>query len=231
MRPFFALRASVLACLVFASIGACVGPSASGDEATSRGAQELRGRRRIAHPQGVYFADVDATGTGCPDGTWDVGISEDGETFTLLFNSYAATVSPGQRSDLKECQIDIELGSPQGLSYSVASFYYQGYVFLEKPGMTARQTASYAFRGKRENAADRNEVVGPADESYIFSDEIEPNRRVWSPCRRDDALHVRTRLDMKNEPHRTGSGFINSAAVDGSLAFKWKLQWRRCGNQ
>jgi hypothetical protein len=215
---------------VFASVGACGCTSSSSDDAASTIAQDLRGPHRIVHPEGVYFADVNANGTGCPAGTWDVGISDDGETFTLRFNAYQASVSPGQQRDVKDCQIDIDLGSPEGLSYSVASFYYQGYVLLEKPGMTAQQTASYAFRGKRENAANRNEVAGPADDSYVYSDDIEPNRRVWSPCRRDDALHVRTRLVVKNDPHQTGSGYIDNTTVDGSLSFKWKLDWRRCHN-
>ncbi len=203
----------------------CAGDAAIEEAETT---QELRGRRRVPHPQGVYFADVTANGTGCPSGTWDVAISEDGETFTLRFNAYEAQVSPGVASDIKDCTLDIDLGSPEGLSYSVSSFYYQGYVLLDRPGMIARQTANYSFRGARENNADRNEVTGPADESYLFVDEVGPARRAWSPCRRDDTLRVKTRLVMKNNRERTGTGYVNSATVDGALAFKWKVAWRRC---
>jgi hypothetical protein len=225
MRSSLSFGVAVLACAALAGSGCGHAPD---DEMTSTVSQEICGRRRVVHPQAVYFADVDANGTGCPPGTWDIAISEDGETFTLRFNAYEATISEGQRQAVKDCQIDVDLGSPEGLSYAIASFHYQGYVLLEKPGMTARQTASYAFRGKRQNAADRNQIVGPADESYLYSDDVPPNRLVWSSCRRDEVLHVRTRLDVRNDPRRTGSGFINVASVDGALSFEWKLLWRRC---
>src|SRR5262245_24770 len=52
-----------------------------------------RGPQHIEQPQGAFFADITANGTGCPEGTWDVGISEDGQTFTLAFNAYEAKVT------------------------------------------------------------------------------------------------------------------------------------------
>lgn len=232
MPSFQTLKLVVLAGATLVSVFStgCVEASAneSEDGPTGETSSELRGRRRVPQPQGVYFADVNANGTGCPAGTWDVAISEDGETFTLRFSSYEAQVSPGVDRDVKDCAIDINLGSTEGLSYSVASFYYQGYVLLDQPGMKARQTANYSFRGNRENNADRNEVSGPVDQSYVFADDVGPFRRAWSSCRKADTLRVATRLVMKNNREKTGTGYVNSATVDGSLAFKWKLQWRRC---
>jgi hypothetical protein len=230
MPSFQTLKLGVLvgAALISVATTGCVGASEGEEEATGESTQELRGRGRVPHPQGVYFADVNANGTGCPAGTWDVAISEDGETFTLRFGSYEAQVSPGIERDVKDCTLDINLGSPEGLSYSVGSFYYQGYVLLDQPGMKARQTANYSFRGDHENNVDRNEVTGPIDESYVYADEIGAGRRAWSPCRRDDTLRVATRLVIKNNREKTGTGYVNSATVDGSLAFKWKVQWRRC---
>lgn len=240
MRFPFSSGVAVFACAALGSAGCGGTPdedTPGGDEPTATVSQEIhegrlgrgrRGRRRIVHPQAVYFADVDASGTGCPPGTWDAAISEDGETFTLRFAAYEAIVAEGQRSSMKDCQIDVDLRSPEGLSYAVASFHYQGYVLLENPGMTARQTASYAFQGERRSAADRDAIAGPADESYLHSDEVPPNRRVWSPCRRDGVLHVRTRLDVRNDPRGTGNGFINVSTVDGAIGLQWKLVWRRC---
>ncbi len=258
MRSSLMTRAGVLISALFLSIAVSGCAAASDDDPTSSVAQELRGgndhgghgphgygprgnhgpqdwhgrphgRTHLEQPQGVYFADVSANGTGCPAGSWDVGISEDGETFTLRFSQYEATVEPGQARDVKDCKLDIKLKSPEGLSYSVASFYYQGYVFLEKEGMRARQVASYSFDGnRRENRADRNEVTGPLDDSYLFASELGPAQRAWSPCGTDDTLHIATRLVMRNDPQNSGSGYVNSATVDGSLTFNWKVHWRRC---
>ena len=186
-----------------------------------------RGPVRIEQPQGAYFANISANGTGCPDGSWDVAISEDGETFTLRFNAYEATVAPGQLTDVKDCRIDLQLGSPEGTSFSVASFAYQGFVFLEKDGMKAKQTANYFFSRERENATITNELNGPKEETYTFTDDVQGRRRAWSPCGKDEALRVNTRLIMNNDRDMSGEGYINSAVLDGAL-FKWKLNWRRC---
>lgn len=220
-----------MACVVLSCLGCAASTDEETEEPVDSSSQELRGRRRITIPRDApYFADVNAEGSGCPTGTWDVAISEDGETFTLRFSQYEATLAPGQERDVKECQIDLNLGSSNGLSYSIASFYYQGYALLDKPGMKARQLASYSFRGHghRQNDEDKNELTGPIDESYLFADEIGDNRRLWSPCRRDDGLRIKTRLVLRNDPTKSGSGYMNTATVDGSLAFQVKVKWRRC---
>jgi hypothetical protein len=186
------------------------------------------GPEHVDAPAGVYFANITANGTGCPDGTWDVGISDDGQTFTLAFSAYEAQVAEGQAMDRKDCELVIALGSTGGLSYSVASFYYQGYILLDQ-GMDARQTASYFFdRGDNEHDQSRNDVGGPFDDSYLFQDDIPAGRQVWSPCDRAANLHVRTGIIMRNNPQNTGEGYINDSTVDGSLSIKWALNWRRC---
>jgi hypothetical protein len=188
------------------------------------------GRQHIDTPQGVFFADIGANGSGCPDGTWDVAISPDGQTFTLAFNAYEAQVGPGQPLAMKDCTLDITLNSPAGLSYSVGSFYYQGYVALEKPGMLARQTASYSFGQDAPRNENKNDIGGPFDQSYLFQDDVDMFRRAWSPCGQSSVLHVRTALQVNNDPGATGSGYMNNSTVDGSLSFKWNLSWRQCGS-
>jgi hypothetical protein len=181
----------------------------------------------VSPPAGVYLASITASGSGCPDGSWDVGISDDGQTFTLAFSAYEAQVAAGQAVDMKDCTLDINLGSTGGLSYSVASFYYQGYILLDQ-GMSAQQTASYFFEHENPHDQSRNNVGGPFDNSYLFTDDIGMMQRSWSPCGTNDTLHVKTGLIMRNNPQNNGEGYINASTVDGSLSFKWALNWRAC---
>jgi len=37
----------------------------------------------VPAPTGSIIANVNALGSGCPDGSWDASISDDGQTFTL----------------------------------------------------------------------------------------------------------------------------------------------------
>jgi hypothetical protein len=206
------------------AVSAC---AATSNDDVGSSAQSLS-RKHVVHPDGTYFADITANGTGCPTGTWDAAISDDGETFTLRLNSYETTIAPGQTATAQDCQIDVKLGSADALSYSVATFHYQGYAILEKAGMTARQTAAYSFKGNPDKKADGPELEGPFDDSYLFTDVVGPSRRVWSHCNRDETLHVKTRLSLKNDPQKSGDGYLNASTVDGSLALSWKLNWRGC---
>jgi hypothetical protein len=215
------------ACLLTALVGAgCADAEPADDEIATTG-QELR-RQHIPHPQGAYETEIRASGTGCPAGTWNGALSPDGETFTISFSAYEAKVAVGQAQDIKDCNVDLDFGSGDGIQFSVASFYYQGYVFLEKEGMKARHHTKYHFANLRENDADKNEVSGPSDDSYLFSDEIAPPRREWTRCKRRDTLRIKTRLVMKNDRQATGEGYINTSTIDGTLSFRWAMKWRRC---
>jgi hypothetical protein len=182
----------------------------------------------------AIVADVDAQGTGCPDGSWDASISDDGQTFTLRFNQYEASIDANQDRDVKDCRISVKLSSPEGLSYSIASFYYSGYVFLEQDGMRASYAARYSFLEDPHTMrqADRDILTGPRDESFTFQSDPQP---IWSPCGGTSTLNIDTRVTVINNRQRTGSAFMNNSAIDGtvgnddgSLAMTWKLGWRNC---
>jgi hypothetical protein len=192
------------------------------------------GPETVTPPQDVYFASISANGTGCPDGSWDVGISDDGQTFTLAFSAYEAQLDVGQAVDMKDCTLAINLASKTnataGLSFAVASFYYQGYILLDQ-GMVGRQTASYYFDEEGdhgEHDQSQNNVPGPFDNSYLFQNDVAPGRQVWSRCGASDTLHIKTQIMLRNNPQNSGEGYINNSTVDGSLSFKWALNWRHC---
>lgn len=189
----------------------------------------------VSAPEGNFIAEVNANGTGCPEGSWDASISEDGQTFTLRMNQYEAAIQPNEDRATKDCRVSVKLSSPQGMSYSVASFFYSGYVFLDQEGMRGAYSAKYSFaedpRGTMRQA-DRDITRGPSDQEFVFASDPRP---VWSPCGGTSTLNVDTRITVMNNRRKTGSAFMNNSAVDGSignndgtLAMKWRLGWRRC---
>lgn len=185
--------------------------------------------KRINHPTGAYFADVTAMGTGCPSGTWSAAIDPRGETFTIRFSAYEATVDPGQFMSVKDCQLAIKLNSPQGLSYSISRIHYSGYALLEKSGMSAKINAGYYFMGDPVDSAKANkEIRGPYDGEFLFSDLIGVSDLVWSRCGTKRDLQVPTRMVVTNNRQKAGFGYANVAAVDGELVFQFNLRWRRC---
>jgi hypothetical protein len=215
----------------FACLGA-VGCSGHASENIGDSTEALGQSIDVPNPSGAYFASVSANGTGCPAGTWDAGISPDGKAFTVTFSSYEATVNPGEAIAVKDCTLAIDLRTPEGFSFSVSSFHYQGYAILDQPGVTARQTAKYYFMGNPVPAQEqRSDMSGPYNDSYVFSDDIGVADLVWSPCGASRTLEAQTRLVVQNNPAKSGSAYLNTSSVDGEVktVFRFGLSWRQCG--
>jgi hypothetical protein len=208
---------------------ACGAPD---EEAAQNTSEALGDGTSVPNPSGAYFADIKANGTGCPAGSWDAAISADGHAFTVTFSQYEASVGPGDAMVVKDCTLSIDLKTPEGLSFSVSSFHYQGYALLDSPGMTASQTAKYYFQGNPVPAIEnRTDITGPHDDSYLFSDTIGVADQVWSPCGASRTLEAQTRIVLQNNPQKTGNGYLNTASVDGEVktVFTFGLNWRTCG--
>jgi hypothetical protein len=171
---------------------------------------------------------VTANGTGCPAGTWDTSIAPDGKTFTTSFSAFETEVSRSQMVSVKDCQLNITLHSPQGLSFAVQDFYYGGYAFLED-GVSFRQITSYYFSGSpNENAEARTELFGPYDDTFLFEDKRQDLDLVYQPCGKDRNLQVRSTLRLLNNSSPRRNGYANLAAIDAKTKLVFKLSWKRC---
>jgi hypothetical protein len=206
---------------------ACTAPRPTEGQAEPVGStnQELI----LPNPNGIYFANITANGTGCPAGTWEANIDPAGETFTMTFSQYETSLSPGQRISVKDCQLAVKLHSPQGLSYSISSFFYSGYAYLDSVGMSGRQTAKYYFQGNPIDGIEaRTDLVGRFEDEYTYQDSVPLPDLVWSPCGSERLLNVSTRVITINNPEKTGTAYMNTLAIDGSVQLKFRLSWRTC---
>jgi Domain of unknown function (DUF4360) len=222
------IRFAIAGVVMFCASGCAVASSSDAGPALDTTTQALT-PVRVPNPNAPYFIDVTANGTGCPAGTWDASIAADGETFTLRFSSYEASLVPGVAMAVKDCQLAIKLHSPQGLSYSVSELFYSGYASLDSVGMTARQTARYYFQGDPlTNTNARTDMTGPFDDEFVYNDAVGVADLVWSACGAQRDLNVGTRMILNNNRRKTGSGYMNTSAVDGSISLKFRLSWRTC---
>ena len=99
--------------------------------------------------------------------------------------------------------------------------------------MTAKQTAKYYWQGNPIPARElRSDMNGPFDDSYIFSDTIGTADLVWSPCGATRRLNAQTRLMVRNNTAKTGSGYTNTTSIDATVhtPYRWTfwLNWRAC---
>jgi hypothetical protein len=230
MRLLPSLLISVCA---LASVGAsgCAANSDTANDDMGGTSEALGSTINVPNPSGIYVASITANGTGCPAGTWDAAISPDGKAFTVTFSNYEAMVDPGQAFSIKDCTLGIDLKTPSGLSFAVTSFAYQGYSLLDSPGMNARQSAKYYFMGNPVPGVEQvSNMDGPYDDSYLFNDDVAVASLVWSPCGTTRRLNALTRLVLRNNADKSGSGYLNTSTADGEIhhGFTFGLSWKTC---
>lgn len=105
----------------------------------------------VPNPSEVHIKDVTYGGTGCPQGTVGIAISEDRTIMTLIFDEYVVSIGtkvPVTESR-KNCQLNIDLLYPPGFQYSIFSADYRGYTALEA-NVNATIKATYYFSGSAE---------------------------------------------------------------------------------
>jgi hypothetical protein len=181
----------------------------------------------VAFPDGVKFLSITAQGTGCPQDaeSYSVDIAPDGQVFTVTFNQYEASIDPGQVIKASDCQLNIKVHMPQGLTYAVGSFSYGGYVFLESPGMRASQQSWYYFQGEPVySTRGKTTWYGPVDKDYLETDTVGMADLVWKPCGLDRSLQVPTKIKLYNNRAKDGVGYINTLAADGAIKFQYTFK-------
>lgn len=186
----------------------------------------------VPDPNGTYFAEITPNGTGCPGGTANTRISDDGLTFTTTFSAYAVAVNSEKTVDVRDCQLMIKLHTPQGRSFSVQTFSYTGYARIDR-GVTGKQMANYYFQGRPVPPRDGNRVdlAGPYDSDYVFRDEVPIRNRVWSPCGLVRDLQVQTLLQL-NANQSGATGEMSLSMFEGSSKLEVKVESRPCtGNE
>lgn len=176
----------------------------------------------------VYINRIVYGGNGCPQGTVSELVSPDKQSFTLLMDEYIAELGPyiERAANRKSCQIGVELVVPAGWSYSVATIDYRGYANLD-PGVTGTHMASYYFQGQGTTGRFASNFAGPYVNNYQVRDTIGLEAQVWSPCGQTRALNIKSevRLAARN---RNAQGVMTVDSVDGTVAMKYGIVWRRC---
>jgi len=180
------------------------------------------------NPSDVTINGISYGGTGCPQGTVGSFISADRSTFTLIFDSYVASIGPGVAitDNRLNCQLNIDLQYPAGFQYSVLGTVFRGYAGLDK-GVTGVQQATYYFSGSSTQVATSTTFTGPTDGDYEISDSIPFTSTILSPCGASLPLNVNSQVRLTSTVS-TATGILTDDSIDGTITFVVGVQWQAC---
>ncbi|WP_020395189.1 DUF4360 domain-containing protein [Thiolinea disciformis] len=159
----------------------------------------------------VFFKDPAIAGSGCKAGTVDYAITPDGQTLSILFDSYSA--APGN----KTCNIAVPVHVPNGFQVSLMTADYRGFV-----QGSAELRRSYFFAGETGPSLS-TPMSSNAGKEYTQRDSLITSSNSYAKCGEDVNLRVNSRIMTK-----TNKSSISVDSLDLQNGIIFKLQYKPC---
>ncbi|KAJ3221535.1 hypothetical protein HK099_003415 [Clydaea vesicula] len=178
-------------------------------------------------PGSVTIGKVIYGGSGCPQGTVSQNFNSDNTAFTLLFDSYYASIGQGVpiTEARKNCQFNAELKVPQGWQFSLLTIDYRGFLALDS-GVTAQQSSNYYFQGSINQARKTSTFTEVNNGDYTIRDTFGLVSTVWSDCNASANLNVNSQVRLSGPSGK--NGLITADSTDFKVTHKYGIQWKKC---
>lgn len=186
-------------------------------------------------PGGEITVDVvGVNGSGCPEGTAEVAVSEDKKAFTVTYSDYLAQVGVGAGATdfRKNCQLSVLVHVPSGFTFGIAQADYRGFAALE-PGASGLLRANYYFQGMAQTVSSSHPFDGGDlgfEDDWLVTDQVPVASTVYLPCGAQRNLNINTSLRVlagASDPTTTTS-FMAMDSTDGSFSTLYHFSWMRC---
>lgn len=159
----------------------------------------------------VYFQAPAIAGSGCPAGTTDFAITPDGQTLTVLFDSFSA--DPGNVT----CNLAIPVHVPNGFQVSLMTADYRGFVQGK-----AELRRSYFFAGSTGPSL-VTPLTSPGGKEYTQRDNLVSMTETFARCGQDVNLRINSRIRT-----RTNSSSISVDSLDLNNGMIFHLKYKKC---
>jgi hypothetical protein len=215
MSGGFLLSGAIAALLTTTALPAQAAPSSSFDNPP---------------PDKIVIKVATVNGSGCPQGTTAVAVSEDNTAFTVTYSDYLAQAGGDSNSTAfrKNCQLNLIVHVPQGFTYAIASVDYRGFAALQA-GASGMQRASYYFQGSPNTASRSHPFTGPLNDNWQATDSTEWAQLVWAPCGVQRNFNINTELRVSAgtvNPNKVS--FMTMDSTDGDISTVYHLAWKEC---
>lgn len=180
-------------------------------------------------PEGVTVRQFAYAGTGCPAGSLSGELPVGGTTFLLGWETFYAEVGPGLplSASRKNCQINLDLGYPEGWQYAVKSLSYGG-TFNVAAGVSAVVASAFYFQGAADTVRFDHETVGPLVQDFATVDVVADEELRWSACGATRSLNLNVQARVAANAHDLVGYARFGEDANGSVPSVLTLVWRPC---
>lgn len=176
----------------------------------------------------VRIKDIIHGGTGCPDGTVRAILSEDRTEASVLFDTYYAdTAERDARLVRVSCNIGLSLEVPSGLSASLITMDYRGFISIPEGGL-ATLRAEYFFAGQPIGQTLNARWSTPTPlggDDFVVNDKIVG--LTYSQCGDDVVARANTSI-LARRGAELADTLIQVDSLDSTAALVYRFHWRTC---
>ncbi|GBG89384.1 hypothetical protein CBR_g49175 [Chara braunii] len=183
----------------------------------------VRGLAQTPPSGTVRVESFSYSGSGCPPGSAEGALSDDG-VFSLVLPEFTV-FTPGRKADLrKNCQVSVTVRYPAGFTFSVTTATFRGYAQFEE-GVTGSLAAAYYFSSIPGTARFSRSLPPPVEGNFELSDSFATP--VYAPCGRQSVtlgFNFEASVLPPSRPNKNNKGLITVT----SQGNRYSLLWKKC---
>ncbi|MDG4790784.1 DUF4360 domain-containing protein [Micromonospora sp. WMMD1102] len=166
-------------------------------------------------------------GSGCPAGTTQVSTAADNTAFTVSYSDYYVLAGAGAKPTefRKNCQLNLRVQIPAGLTFAVSQVEMQGFAYLQR-GAKGTQLNHYYFMGSSSTGQQSHEFNGPYVGGFRTTDRAAS--LVYAPCGQERNLNINTELRVDAGDSESGTSLMVMDSSRGSVRSVYHLSWKEC---
>ncbi|GBG68021.1 hypothetical protein CBR_g1141 [Chara braunii] len=172
----------------------------------------------------VKISGFQYAGDGCPAGSAEGAVSDDGQAITMMFSKYTASTDAGLDGLRKKCTVTVNLSYPPGFRFHLGTVTMRGYAKLDA-GTNGTAQTSYYISGLPGTAKANRVITGSFNDNYEFTDQF--GVLVYSKCNvvRDLNLNSEVRVNA-GDPAKNALMTVDSQ--DLKLTQEFAIIWESC---
>jgi hypothetical protein len=171
------------------------------------------------------IGDPVVEGNGCPEGTYDVLLSDDGNELTVLFNSFTAETTATSKIDWANCNIAVPIEVPSGVTVGLLGVDYRGIALIPSGGrgMLSREYFFAGTRGPRITS-----VIDTYDipTEFYYPDDLE--FVAWTQCGDDVNARSNATLYVTRPSDSPVEAIMSMFSEDWEISILFNLEWKYC---
>jgi len=130
-------------------------------------------------------------------------------------------------TQIKSCQLNVDVAFPSGWSFSIAQVDQRGSADLDA-GVSGTVDITTYFSGMSQQTKTEQVFNGPYSSDYIVT--AKTGVAVYSPCgaQGDAALNIKSQIKLSEAKNLNAHGLLTSDSIDSKLTQVYYLNWSQC---